>query len=116
MVGACHADELGYLFKPRPPSELQVELQLQPKEEKSGSPEEIVTKRLTKLWTNFAKFGNPNPKSKDELINVEWEPVGGNGLNCLNIDRELSLEVNPEAARMQFWDDLYNDYPFAKFW
>lgn len=116
FVGTCHGDDLGYLFKPHPPPGLQLPPQFQPKEEKPGSPEEMVTKYFIRLWANFAKFGNPNHKGKDEVINVEWEPVGGNGLNCLNIDRELSVGVNPEAARMQFWDELYNDYPSAKFW
>lgn len=112
FVGACHGDELFYLFKP----DLPPELQWQSEEEKPGSPEEITSKRLINLWANFAKFGNPNPQEKNELIDVEWEPVGKDGLNYLNIDRELSLGVNPEAARMQFWDELHEDYPFAKFW
>lgn len=73
-------------------------------------------KRLTKLWVNFAKYGDPNSKEKDELVDVEWNPVGRSGLNCLNIDRELNTEVNPEAERMAFWNSLYEDFPDAKFW
>lgn len=91
-------------------------MQIQLEEEEAGGPEEVTSKRLVNLWANFAKFGNPNPRGRSELIDIEWEPVGGNGLNYLNIDAELSLGVNPEAERMQFWDELYNDYPFAKFW
>lgn len=72
--------------------------------------------RLTKLWTNFAKYGNPTPKGADNLLNVLWKPVGRNRLNYLNIDMELSVGENPEAERMEFWDKLYDDYPSAKFW
>lgn len=83
---------------------------------KPGSAEEVTMKRLTKLWTNFAKYGNPNPQESDDLLNIEWEPVGKDGLNYLNIDKDLSIGVNPEAERMEFWDRLYDKYPSAKFW
>lgn len=106
ILGACHADELGYLFK----TISQVE------NFKPGSAEEVIMKRLTKLWTNFAKYGDPNPKETNDLINIRWEPTGSNGLNYLNIDRELSVGVNPDAERMEFWDKIYDDYPFAKYW
>lgn len=105
-IGACHADELSYLFKCR----------MLPGDMEPDSPEEVISKRLVKLWTNFARFGNPNSKEDDELLNVEWEPVGRDDLNYLNIDRDLSVGVNPEAARMEFWDQLYDNYPSAKFW
>lgn len=83
---------------------------------KPGSPEEVVVKRLTNLWANFARYGDPNPKEKDELIDVDWKPVRRDELNCLNIDTELSIEVNPEAERVAFWDGLYEEFPEAKFW
>lgn len=104
-LGAGHADDLAYLFK------FEAIKGLRP-----GSPEEVTVKRLTKLWTNFAKTGNPNPRTPDELIQIEWEPVGKNGLNYLNIDKELSIGVNPDAERMNFWEQLYENFPFAKFW
>lgn len=87
-----------------------------PVEVKSGSPEEITIRRLVKFWTNFARYGNPNSTEKDELLNIEWEPVSRDGLNYLNIDKDLSIGVNPETERMEFWDKLYDNYPFAKFW
>lgn len=117
-------------------------------------PEFLVMKRLTKLWTNFAKYGNPNseesqsdltipnqetvkqssvkrltalwtdiaengktkPPKNDDVLNIEWKPVGSRGLNFLNIDKELSEGVNPNEERMNFWDQLYDDFSFAKFW
>lgn len=82
----------------------------------AGSPEELTMKRLVKLWTNFAKTGNPNSKEKDELLDIEWEAVGKDGLNYLNIDTDLSVGINPDAERMEFWDKLYENFSFAKFW
>lgn len=81
-----------------------------------GSTMEITIKRITKLWTNFAKYGDPNAKSKDEILNVEWKPVTEDETNYLNIDEELTTGVNPEAERVAFWDELYKDFPDAKYW
>ncbi|KAF5276537.1 hypothetical protein FQR65_LT03967 [Abscondita terminalis] len=49
--GACHADDVGYLFK----NVLTPKIQ-------PGSIEENGMKVFTKFWTTFAKTGNPNPK------------------------------------------------------
>lgn len=71
---------------------------------------------MTRLWTNFAKYGNPNPKKVDELLEIEWKPVADKEYHYLNIDEELSTGVNPDAERIAFWDQLYDDFPEAKFW
>lgn len=106
FLGASHADELGYLFTN--PAQ---------KEIKPGSLEDTTIKRMTRLWTNFAKYGNPIP-SKDELLNVDWKPITKNHFQYLNIDKELSIGTDeiPEANRMKFWDSLYEQYPYAKYW
>lgn len=71
---------------------------------------------MTKLWTNFAKHGDPNAREKDPLLHVEWKPATGSELHYLNIDEELTAGVNPEADRMAFWDGLYEEFPDAKNW
>lgn len=93
--GAQHGDELGYLFK-------VPFLSLKP-----GSLEETVLKRMVKIWTNFAKTGKPII-SKDQLLNVDWKPVDKNGklLHFVDIGTKLVAGVNPEAERMEFWDEL----------
>lgn len=116
FVGACHGDETAYLFKPKLPEELQHQIQMQVGEMKPGSPERDTMERLITLWSNFARFGNPNSKEKNDLLKVEWEPVGRDGFNYLNINRDLTVGINPEAERMRFWDELYEKYPTAKFW
>lgn len=50
MLGACHADELSYLFYG----------QLFRFAPKPDSPELKMCKIMTKLWTNFAKTGYVN--------------------------------------------------------
>lgn len=60
------------------------------------------------MWTNFARNGNPNPSTRDSLINVEWKPVKANTINYLDIDVELIVGINPEKERMTFWDEILN--------
>lgn len=70
---------------------------------------------MTKIWSNFARCGNPNPKG-DEILEAEWQPVAKGELHYVNIDKELSTGVNPDAERIAFWDNLYENYTEAKFW
>lgn len=72
-----------------------------------GNTEKDGIKRFTKLWTNFAKNGDPNPKEKTSLINITWDPTCKNELNYLDIGENLTIGVNPDAGRMQFWNEIY---------
>lgn len=82
-----------------------------------GSPEDATVKRMTKLWTNFAKHGDPNPPEKDELFDVEWKPVASdNELNYLEIGEKLSSGTNPYSERMKFWDSIFQAHPDTKYY
>lgn len=64
---------------------------------------------MTTLWTNFAKYGDPNPADGDELIDVVWERVKSDKeVNYLEIDEELFTGVNLDADRIAFWESIYN--------
>lgn len=105
ILGAGHADELSYLFKSKFVSEV-----------KPGSLVETIIIRMSRLWTNFAKYADPNPKEKDGFLEIEWKPVAKNELNYLNIDDELTVGVNPDGERIEFWDNLYEEFSYAKYW
>lgn len=96
-VGAAHGDELAYLFK----SELTAKVE-------KGSIEDLSIRRLSKLWTNFAKTGDPN--SKDTLLNVEWKPAIISEINFLDFDETLTIGIDPDGDRMSFWHDIYKKY------
>lgn len=98
----AHADELGYLWK----SALAQEL-------RPGSLEHNTVCRLTKLWTNFAKSGDPNEPAKDGLLDVEWKPVQRGCFNYLDIGEKLKASVDPEKERMAFWDGIFGASPAA---
>ncbi|XP_053970492.1 para-nitrobenzyl esterase-like isoform X1 [Hylaeus volcanicus] len=85
-TGASHVDELSYLFyspyvkikNTKPPA--------------AGTKDRIMIERLTRMWTNFAKTGNPTP-CHDEFIATTWEPVTQNELKYLNIGDESKLLI-----------------------
>lgn len=65
---------------------------------------------MSKLWTNFARYSDPNPREQDPLLAVEWKPVARNSLNFLDIGQELVAGENPDGERIAFWDDIYREY------
>ncbi|KAJ8910437.1 hypothetical protein NQ315_016982 [Exocentrus adspersus] len=96
--GTCHGDDLGYLFKnlmtpPIPP----------------GSIEDISVRRIVKLWTNFAKVGNPTPDRQE--LGVAWKSVEKGNLNFIDIGPDLVPGVNPESERMQLWKEIFQLNP-----
>lgn len=61
---------------------------------------------MVKLWTNFAKTGNPNP-----IQGVIWKPVRQNEINYVDIGETLTSNINPEKERMEFWDNIFKITP-----
>ncbi|XP_068630990.1 esterase FE4-like [Battus philenor] len=71
--------------------------------------------RIIKLWTNFAKFGNPTPDKNDPLLKITWDPVTSKDeLNYLCINPNLTKGVNPFHDRMCFWDELHKEHKFLQ--
>ncbi|XP_030753701.1 esterase B1-like [Sitophilus oryzae] len=95
IPGCAHADDIGYLFKTfvTPPIE-------------ADSTEDISLRNVLKLWTNFAKYGDPTPDETE--FGITWKPTKARQLNVLNIGSELSLSVNPENKRLELWRELYS--------
>ncbi|CAG9862782.1 unnamed protein product [Phyllotreta striolata] len=94
--GVCHMDDLGYLFK----------TETLPFPEKN-TPEYSYVKRFVKLWTNFAKYGNPTPNNSD--FNIIWEPVKDEKtINYLDIDKQLTKQTIPKQEIFQIWEELYD--------
>ncbi|CAH0731222.1 unnamed protein product, partial [Brenthis ino] len=88
--GAAHGDELEYLFVLK-------------EKTACSSNDQVMIDRMTKLWTNFAKTGDPTPHTTS-LLPVKWMPITGNSTNYLNIDSELSMDVRPFNDRLSFWE------------
>lgn len=56
----------------------------------------------------------PTPLARDDqMLAVNWDPVDSKTpqqLTYLDIGTKLDLKKNPEQERMEFWDDLYQQY------
>ncbi|XP_066154415.1 juvenile hormone esterase-like [Euwallacea fornicatus] len=58
-------------------------------------------KTMVKIWTDFAKNGNP--------LSL-WEPLEkGKELRYLKIDRELKMQEGLFPERVRFWEQLYEE-------
>ncbi|KAI4468811.1 carboxylesterase [Holotrichia oblita] len=98
--GAAHGDELGYLF--RTFIHDRIVRKITP-----GSVEDKAIDRITKLWTNFAKYGNPTPADFNEF---QWKPVTSDTLNYIDFGTVRTVPgVNSDVDRMNFWHNAYFD-------
>nr|AHJ81343.1 carboxylesterase [Locusta migratoria] len=93
-LGVAHADDLFYLFSNNPyypPAD--------------GMPEKDyeIVKTMTKLWTDFAKTGNPTPNNDP----LHWPRVSSDGeLEFVEIGEQLQLKKGLFQERMDFWVSL----------
>ncbi|XP_031765760.2 juvenile hormone esterase-like [Galleria mellonella] len=79
----------------------------------SEQPEIKVLKKMVRMWTNFAKTGNPTPSAEDKLLKgFIWNPVDkkDNDLNYLHINKGLRMKKNPLGEREHFWDQFLRKY------
>ncbi|XP_063380125.1 juvenile hormone esterase-like [Cydia fagiglandana] len=103
MDGAFHGDELGYLFD------------ISYMKERLRDEDMLIVDRMTELWTNFVKYGNPTPKPS-KLIPLQWPRVSQDKLPYLEINTELRLGSRPMHERMSFLDLLYKHIGHYQRW
>ncbi|PSN30849.1 hypothetical protein C0J52_16130 [Blattella germanica] len=72
-----------------------------------NSPEYTTLRRMVKLWTNFAKTGNPTPEADPLLQNVTWSPATALDNFYIDIGNDLVVQRNLHNERMSFWEDIY---------
>ncbi|CAH2233121.1 jg13985 [Pararge aegeria aegeria] len=61
---------------------------------------------MTKMWTDFAKTGNPTP---DNSWGVKWIPYTSRRKEYLNIDNKVEMAKDGEKERVDFWTKMYNE-------
>ncbi|KAL9916958.1 cricklet [Glossina fuscipes fuscipes] len=107
LKGACHGDELFYLF------------QMAAEELKYNANDLKVTQQLCKLWANFAYAGQPTHVDFENPLVCDWRHVKAPenvetstfSLDYLNIDgSDGQMKCNPDQERMEFWREIYKIY------
>ncbi|KAJ3624360.1 hypothetical protein MTP99_017993 [Tenebrio molitor] len=103
LPGCLHSDEIGYLFKGFTTPKII-----------KNSCEDVAMRRIVRMWTNFAKYGNPTPQEDDELLGVPWKPTTKEEINVLDIGKNLVLTRNFQNDEMKFWDKLFYESPSGR--
>ncbi|CAG9796516.1 unnamed protein product [Diatraea saccharalis] len=91
---AAHADEISYLFD------------VSFFDEVPTPDDQLIIDRMTTLWSNFAKYGNPTPE-ETSLLPIQWPPVTEESQSFLIINSDLEVQQRPFHDRMAFWDLFY---------
>ncbi|XP_035452347.2 juvenile hormone esterase-like [Spodoptera frugiperda] len=92
----AHADDLLYLFTPNTMPELDM-----------NSKTFQHVEKVTKLWTNFAKYGNPTP---DDSLGVTWTPYTVDNKDYLEIGNVLKPGQAPDDEEVQFWENILTEF------
>lgn len=94
--GACHADDLFYMFTTNYHDTPAVE-----------SKEFKTIEKIIGIFTSFAINGDPNSRETSHLFIHPCD--GSSPLKCINIDENNVLEILlPEQENMKVWDSIYD--------
>ncbi|GBP26415.1 Bile salt-activated lipase [Eumeta japonica] len=92
--GASHTDDLFYLFQP-------TVLWLLPTSKKDAT----MVHRMTTLWSEFARTGDPTPPQS--AFPIKWEKSIASNLKYYVLDKNIEMGPTPYPDRMQFWERIY---------
>lgn len=72
-------------------------------------PEHIMVERMTRMFSNFAQFGDPNIAFDPILKDIKWRPNGYKykKTNYLDIDVNMTMQENLYSDRYKIWDNLF---------
>ncbi|CAG9854755.1 unnamed protein product [Phyllotreta striolata] len=75
---------------------------------KENSPEEVeMVNKLTAIYANFAKTGNPIPSPSEKLDNVNWDRFTSGNNKYLEMGSKLVMKERKPEKRLQEWEKLY---------
>jgi len=100
QVGAAHADDLCYVFKCE---------YIEDRYNNVTDDEYNLLKTMTKLYTNFAKYGDPVYDWEDD---IDYNPVKPGKIEFLDITNNgLIVDHDPFDEHHKFWDGLLLSNP-----
>ena len=89
-LGVCHADDVMYLFQMTPIVDLI-----------PTSMDKQVSRDMVRMWTDFARYGNPNGRGEHKWKAAK--PDGESDNHYYIISEESRMENLEELQRFQFW-------------
>ncbi|XP_045493180.1 juvenile hormone esterase-like [Colias croceus] len=96
LKGASHADDLFYLFYNT------FNKNVFDNDQKLRK----YTYEITKMWTDFAKTGNPTP---DDSLGVKWLPYTPAGKEYFSIQKNYTMGTYADQHRMELWNGVYKE-------
>ncbi|KAL4704151.1 hypothetical protein ACJJTC_012967 [Scirpophaga incertulas] len=93
-AGATHADDLFFMFKLKLPVLLHEYMDRE------------VIQKVTTMWTNFAKYGDPTPQTTS-LLPTKWRATDKEEPRLLIIDKEFRTAPLWESETIRFWNITY---------
>lgn len=72
-------------------------------------PEHLMVERMTRIFSNFAQYGDPNNALDPVLKHIKWRPNGFKlkKTNYLEIDVSMTMKENLNSDRYKIWDNLF---------
>ncbi|KAM3960292.1 esterase FE4 [Aphomia sociella] len=99
--GATLGDDLCYLFVCKSIKKTYKRVM-----EDEDSEDMKIVKNMIKMWTNFAKTGNPTPPG-DQFV---WRPASKENKDCLVINEDIQMKTNVHQETIDFWDNFLEKY------
>ncbi|CAF4754274.1 unnamed protein product [Pieris macdunnoughi] len=94
IKGAAHVDELFYIFCCALNRDYYEENEIL----------RSIINNVTRLWTDFAKNGNPVSSSA-----INWQPYTIKNKEYLNIDKSMAFGTYVDQKRIEFWKKMYKE-------
>ncbi|XP_066245201.1 venom carboxylesterase-6-like [Euwallacea similis] len=76
--------------------------------------DQLVHKRMVKIWTNFIIEMNPSAGTDPDLQNITWPKLKEGDRQFVDITSDLTIKTEPEAT-YSFWKDLFDKYGVETF-
>jgi len=76
---------------------------------KESDPENFIVERMTRIWEQFAKYGDPNNPNDEFLADMNWPKHNSGNEYFLDIGEHLIEKQGLYLERFQVWDSLENN-------
>ncbi|KAG5895361.1 hypothetical protein JTB14_029588 [Gonioctena quinquepunctata] len=105
-----HGEEISFLFRRNYGGLNTTDLTKYP------AVDQLVQKRMIRMFTDFAKYSNPTPEAIELLDNLIWPTVEPDNFQFMNIGSWLKIDRNPKDKMFQLWTKLFSKYGVPPFY